>query len=454
MRDVRTPPNLLKQQLLRILAVILITISNIIVVQNALAQSDQIMETRTNNVATLLAGGALNRAIFTENFLNAVPEKQVITLRDQLLSTHGALLSVEKNTKLSINHSSLVAHYERADAHIDLTLEPIEPHRIAGLVISSVEDNSETLIDVMAAMQKLPGRNAFGVFRLGQGQPELFVGHANNARFAIASAFKLYILAEIDRAIRAGERRWSDVVYLGPKSHPSGILQDWPDDSPLTLQSLANLMISRSDNSATDTLIRVIGQEKLANIVRETGHANPQYLIPMLMTQHVSALKMPHNDTLREQFVSGDDARQTILLSQNPDKLGIETIDLVTLTSGPLHLDDIEWFANTQDMARILDYLRLNASAETKAILAINPGIGNAIAGRFRYLGYKGGSNQGVLTLNFLLQKQDGEWLAVSALWNNADAPLDDSKFFPLVTRAIAIIADQSVFPIARQQAE
>ncbi len=71
---------------------------------------------------------------------------------------------------------------------------------------------------------------------------------------AIGSAFKLYVLSTLSREIAARRRSWNDVVPLDQRSYPSGILQDWPQGTPMTLQTLATLMIAISDNTATDQL--------------------------------------------------------------------------------------------------------------------------------------------------------------------------------------------------------
>ena len=49
-----------------------------------------------------------------------------------------------------------------------------------------------------------------------------------------------------------------------------------------------------------------------------------------------------------------------------------------------------------------------------------------ADAGRWRYLGYKGGSEPGVIAMSFLAQRQDGDWYALSASWNNPAARVDE----------------------------
>jgi len=70
-------------------------------------------------------------------------------------------------------------------------------------------------------------------------------------------------------------------------------------------------------------------------------------------------------------------------------------------------------------------------------ILAINPMLGEGMAGDWAYGGYKGGSEPGVLNLSWLLQDKAGEWYAVSASWNDPAHTLDESRLIALGHRLI-----------------
>ncbi len=99
------------------------------------------------------------------------------------------------------------------------------------------------------------------------------------------------MLSTLVQEIKAGKRKWSDVVPLEVHSVPSGQMQDWPIGSPVTLHTLATMMISISDNTATDALIRVLGREAVAAEMVASGHAEPSRNIPMLTTVEFFALK-------------------------------------------------------------------------------------------------------------------------------------------------------------------
>ena len=401
------------------------------------------LSTRADDVLRLLQGEEIEAEVFDENFRNAVPPAQFRALAAQVRAQQGKPLAVESIVPQNANSATLGIRFEKSIGTINLALENSPPHRIAGLLLTGFEAAGETVSEVLAAVDALPGRQGVLIQKLEAGNQPPIAALDPDGRYAIASAFKLYILAELDRAVQAGERKWSDVVTLGPKSHPSGISQNWPDGSPTTLHTLATLMISISDNSATDTLIRVIGQDRLAAMVKAAGHHRPDDLRPFLMTRQASALKMPVHADLRTRFLSAGPTERERLLAEFDKDLTLDSLDSRLLTSKPNFIDQLEWFATPRDMVSLLAYLNSNAGPETLALLAINPGIGQDAARKWSYFGYKGGSEPGVLSYNFLLRSKAGDSYAISVNWNNAEQSLQESELLGLATRLVNLLADR-----------
>lgn len=410
---------------------------------NAVAIVSEQLSQRANDVLRLFQGEEIEVETFDENFRNAVPPQQFRMLVRQVMTLHGPALGIASIDARNANSATLKVRYEKSIGTVNIDLENVLPHRVSGLQLTGFEAAGDTIADVMAAIDALPGRQ--GVLVQSLDAPDLppVAALDPDGRYAIASTFKLYILAELDRAVRAGERQWSDVVPLGPKSHPSGISQNWPDQSPVTLHTLATLMVSISDNSATDTLIGVIGQDRLAKIVTSAGHQNPDELRPFLMTRQASALKMPAHEIQRDKYLAASPAERESLLIEYDRALTLDSIDPRILTSKPNHIDQLEWFATPADIVRLLDYLNRNASEDSRAMLAINPGIGQDAARKWKYFGYKGGSEAGVLSYNFLLRSKNGKSYAISVNWNNEEQSLQESDLLALTTRLVNLLAEQ-----------
>lgn len=228
---------------------------------------------------------------------------------------------------------------------------------------------------------------------------------------AIASAFKLQVLTELQHQIDAGQHSWDEVIQLKPewKSIPSGILQDWPDQAPLTLQTLASLMISVSDNTAADILIQVVGRDTLAK-------ASPRNQ-PFLSTQEVFTLKSPENQDLLETYRQST-ARPDLLPVIH--KAPLPPVELVD--SEPL-APDIEWFFTTQELCQLI------AQVADLPLMHINTGIINA--DDWQQVAFKGGAEPGVLNLTTALKDDSGNNYCASATWNDQQ-PLEEYRFFNL----------------------
>ena len=198
-------------------------------------------------------------------------------------------------------------------------------------------------------------------------------------------------------------------------------------------------MISVSDNAATDELIRVLGRDAVEQKLATIGHSAPDKALPLLTTVEVFALKS--NPALRARFEKATEAQQRDILDNEAAALGYDRIDLSQLGSGPVAIDSIEWFASSADIALLMNHLRRIDSKTALDILAVNKGIAPAAAAKWKYLGYKGGSEPGVISMSFLAQSKVGEWYAISGSWNNSAAEVNKDAFAALMGRLVDSVA-------------
>jgi hypothetical protein len=87
-----------------------------------------------------------------------------------------------------------------------------------------------------------------------------------------------------------------------------------------------------------------------------------------------------------------------------------------------------------------MDWLRRNGDETVRAILAINPGLASPLTGSLDYVGYKGGSEPGVLNLTWLVRNRAGTWHVVTGSWNNPAAPVQEAQLIGLLSRAIQLV--------------
>jgi beta-lactamase class A len=393
---------------------------------------------RADGLVALLNGEARPEAFFSPAFLAQVPPAQVAAIVAQLKSSYGAARDASRIEASSATGGIVVVAFERAVVRMRIEVDPGPPHLVAGLLVVGAESAAADIPALFGEIVGLPGEVSLAAARLEEAGPADFLTQKAERPLAIGSAFKLFVLAELVRQVKAGERRWSDVVPLGEPSLPSGLLQDWPKGSPLTLHSLAALMISRSDNSATDTLLAVLGREKVEALLPALGVKAPERNRPFLSTREAFALKLGDPALLAGWKASDEPGRRALL--PKLAAVAAPALDPARLAGRPVEIGSVEWFASPADLVRTLDWLRRSGDSTALDLLAINPGLGPALAGDFAYFGFKGGSESGVLNMSFLLKSREGRWMAVSATWNNQAAPLDEARFAALMSRLVALM--------------
>ncbi|WP_129791208.1 serine hydrolase [Sphingosinicella sp. CPCC 101087] len=405
----------------------------------AQAQPSPELRSRAEAVMAMLRGGGNPAEMFTPEFLAQIPEAQVRAIPRQLADQYGPVRAIAGIDAKTPTAGTLHAEFERAVLHIEIVIEPQAPHRISGLLVAGADVRGDTLDAVMAEVRALPGQVSVAVARLGDGAPEMLASVEPGRPLAIGSTFKLFILAELDRQIRAGERRWSDVVALDRRSVASGVLQNWPAGSPLTVHTLAALMISQSDNTATDQLLHLVGRENVERMMATLGVEAADRNRPFLSTLEVAALKAGPAGLL-QSWRSADEAGRRRLLDSELPNVDAGHIELTRFTGAPLHIELVEWFASAADLVRTMDWLRRHGDDATRAILAINPGVGPTVTGGLTFVGYKGGSEPGVLNLTWLLRNRAGQWHVVTGSWNNPAATVEEARFLGLLSRTVQLV--------------
>jgi beta-lactamase class A len=395
------------------------------------------LKARIAAVPAIINGTGDFEAYFAPAFKAQVLKTQFDQLGQQLKAQFGPAVKVEKVTATSPHAATLELGFEKGVGSINIVIDPAPPHHVTGLLITRVEPHGDTIARIEAEIRALPGTAAFGVYALGEGATpvnEL----AGTQRLPIGSAFKLWVLAEAARQVNAGSRKWSDAVTLGPRSLPSGITQRWPAGAPVTLHTLATLMISISDNTATDTLLTALGRDKVDAVVAETGVAEPAATLPVLTTMELFQLKAPANADLAAKWKAAGPEGRRKLLADNRARLVATKIDPAMFGNKPM-APDIEWFASPRDEAAVLNWLRTKGGEPALAILAVSPGTPSGTL--FDYVGFKGGSEPGVIFTSWLVKTRKGNWYAITGGWTRTDAAVDERGFANLMNRLLAQVA-------------
>ncbi|RYE01397.1 MAG: serine hydrolase [Sphingomonadales bacterium] len=404
-------------------------------------RADPAFTARAQELLAILSGTGSYETYFTPGFQAAVPQAKFAQVNVQIAAMGGKLLGIE-DVKLATPFSGIVrVRAEKGILAFQLAVDPAEPHQVAGLRFTGVESQEKTLAEVTSALDKLHGATGYAFARLGKGKPELTLAHNADQRFAVGSAFKLVILAELVRETNKGARKWDDLVTLDGRPLPGGGYTAKPKGTQVSLRELATQMISISDNSATDILLATLGRENVEAMMRTIGVTHDPRNVPFLGTLEAFKLKWLQEGALADRFNALDDKGQRKMLAgeiANVDMMPL--LRLAGVPRLPSRIDTIEWFFSSADLIRVMDWLRRNTDGEqgkdARAVLSKNSGIAVDKA-QYPWVGFKGGSEPGVINLTLLLQGKDGAWYAAAASWNDTTAPVEDMRFASLMAALV-----------------
>ncbi|MCG7347532.1 serine hydrolase [Sphingomonas sp. ACRSK] len=405
---------------------------------------------RAEALAAAITGNIPYDRYFAPSFRAAIPEAAFRQVRDQLTGGFGKPTRLEALVARTPHVADFRLGFERGTAVGQIVVDPAAPHLVTGLRITGSEPREAPEASIQAvvdAIRALPGATGFALARLEDGGPVRLAAHDPATPLAIGSTFKLVILAELVRATAAGERRWDDMVTLDGSPLPAGGYTSKPAGTRVSLRELATQMISVSDNSATDILLRALGRDKVEAMLPVIGIRDARGRnTPFLGTLEAFKLKGVEGGALGQQWEAADVAGRRALLDGAVAQAPVSAIPTSLFQDGkPIRIATVEWFASADDLLRVMDWLRRNtegpAGAEARAVLSKNPGIAPANAARWDWVGYKGGSEPGVINMTLLMRAKSGGWVAMAGSWNNPQAAIDEARFVGLINKAAALAA-------------
>ncbi len=355
---------------------------------------------------------------FTITFLEDVPLEQLQSIITNLKGEGGRFECLkeigEKNKEYQV-------FFEKTIITAKIVLD--ENNRIARLNFGNPVAKFKNIAQISSQFTSLPGEVSLLVL---EENSQLVTVNPNNV-LAVGSAFKLAVLKALRERIKLEDKySWGDIIEIKEniKSLPTGILQDWPDGSILTIESLATFMISQSDNTATDILIHWLGKENIEPLILKDNH-------PLLTTREFFIIK--NNQEILERYRNVNKEQKISILAeiQNYPLPDVEAIE-----KQPVAID-VEWFFSTQQLCSLIEELH------DLPLMQINSGI--ADKDDWKQIAFKGGSEPGVLNLTTWVQANNGKSYCVSATWNNANESLDESHFFSLYSGVLELLKSRTI---------
>ncbi|MFW6287872.1 MAG: serine hydrolase [bacterium] len=353
----------------------------------------------------------LQKGYFTEEVLAQVSVTDIKSIRNDYTENLGKFLEAEKTAQHLFK-----AFFEKGIVEIQLVVNG--EGKIAGLYFLSVSEYDTDLNEIVKEFAALPGKVSLLLMK----DDEELISLNPEEKMAVGSTFKLAVLKTLKDEIEMGNAEWSDYIELeeANKSLPSGYLQEWPAGSPLTLHTLATLMISVSDNTATDVLIDYLGRDKIEAVITDES--------PFLKTREAIILKDPENKDILEKYRQADSEEKYEILSELVEK----PLPSANIFDRPRALD-IEWYFTAYELKELMN------EVEDLDLMGINPGL--ARSNNWKRVAYKGGSEPGVFNLASSLKADDGSNYFITASWND-EKVLDEDGFVQLYLKLISMIKE------------
>ncbi len=269
------------------------------------------VQRRLAQAAALFNGVPLDAdTIFAKAFLAQVPAARLRNTFSLRSAETGRVVHIELTDSTSGDTVPTKARFVMSKPFtmaVTIQISSVPPRLITGLLFGAPTTVATGLRDIENRLMMLHGQVSFLASRVDGDRVVPLAQDDSGRALAIGSAFKLYVLAQLVQSVAAGQHRWTDIVWLDStrRSLPSGVTQAWPARAPVTLQTLATLMISQSDNTAADALLYALGREAVENAQGAAGNTHAERNRPFLTTRELFLLKSPQDSSLAAQYETG-----------------------------------------------------------------------------------------------------------------------------------------------------
>jgi beta-lactamase class A len=390
---------------------------------------------------------------FDASFLAAVPITQITALLKDYAKRAPFTLTALEGTPTAKSLAAVVHDGKGAYLRIALDVKAAAPNGITGLLFTPAGDLDPTIDSWATLDTRMKGVSSlvdYLAVEVTDGTCNKPV-HGLDAAVArpLGSTFKLYVLGTLARQVEAGVTTWETplAVRADYKSLPSGTVQTEAVGTSHPLRYFAEKMISISDNTATDHLLYTLGRDKVEESLGLMGHSKPALDTPFMATRELFFLKLAATPTEVEDYIAADaTGRRTLLDTKyKPMDISLAAANGAGWTL-PRNIDRLEWFATAEDLCRAMTSLRTMAAKPSGApvldVLSINPGLQFDKA-TWPFIGFKGGSEPGVLVSTWLLRRKDNRWFFLTANFDDTSKAIDQDAALYLAAAAAGLLAKE-----------
>jgi beta-lactamase class A len=307
----------------------------------------------------------------------------------------------------------------------------------------------KTWADVEAALANSHARYSYQVAKVTNRTCTRVAGANTGESLPLASIFKLYVLYAVAESVKAGTLRWDDQLTITARAKEVGSsgLEELAPGTKVSVRTVAQKMISNSDNMATDLLISRVGTHAVERALVEAGHHDPASMTPFPTMHELFAIGWGEPD-LREQWkqaVANHSPEARAQLLAQTDSVPYQPDP--ERTRIPASAFGVEWYGSAEDICKIHAALQADANgaaAPVRDIMSAIPGI-DLDRSQWPYIGAKAGNLPGDLTFSWYTVDRTGQpWVTSFQLnWPRHYGPSAGGWMMSIVTQVFGMMARQ-----------
>ncbi len=337
-------------------------------------------------------------------FLSKLPEIKLIGILDSFKKEEGPCVSIEK-----IDKSNYLYNTGKSQRAMQIYLD--ENSRIRGLWFGNTTKYSDQISEVILQLKNLPGMKSLVFIKNNKHQ---ILGLNEKKRLSVAGSSDLLLIKLLKNKISKTKSKWSQKLKLKKelKSIPGGQLYSWPVGSPITLQTLATMLMGYSDETAFDHLHSFLSRSK----IEKESKVNR----PFLSTSEYYKIKL-----------DGEDKYLKLSLKEKYKHLQKLKSKKMTPHKKSENFSKLGWFFSTTELCHLMNEVKDLSLSE------VNKGF--AQFERYSYSSFKMGRAPGVLQYTqFFTSKTSKDSFCLSVTWNNPKGEITPSKIDALFGRVLS----------------
>lgn len=375
--------------------------------------------------------------IFHSSFREAVTLEKLLSVLNEIYKEFGPCTSALINSSDSTNGVFFTKH-KNTYLKFTMNLEKEEgKFKIFGLVyngkvLEPVIINKWIDLDTIANSQE----GTFSILFKEMNGDNIY-SFQDNERHALGSVFKLYILATILEKTKSKNLSWNKKYRIKDKlkSLPSGDMQNLKEGTSVKLIDFAKKMISISDNTAADHLLNIVTKDSVENLLTQYSlNSFAEDNSPFLSTLEMFKTRAYFSDLDVDKFIRSTREIRQQMVDQTPFKNRDELQKKLEGRNRPFIIKNVEWFATPKDICSLYNWMDNQNDLNFRKIISMNtPIVDIKSSNRWRFAGYKGGSELGVLEMSYLLEDKSGKKYCLYVGQNNEKQAIDEDNFFAIV---------------------